>query len=74
MRTLAKATVIALCLAVSACAGTGGGNGIARGSRMDNDIDVGKVVAINEWAERRRATVVWINYPKKPPSLKNGDG
>jgi len=44
---------------------------MVRGSTMDNDIDVGKVLAVNEWAERRRATVVWINYPKKSAHMKD---
>jgi hypothetical protein len=65
MRTLATSAAIVLCLAVSGCAGTAGPNGFARDSSMDNDIDYGKVIAVNEWAERRRATVMWINYPKK---------
>jgi len=74
MRTLATGTAIVLCLAVSACAGTGGSNGIARGSRMDSDVDYGKVVAVNEWAVRRHATVVWINYPKKSMRMKDENG
>ena len=74
MRTLAMGAAIVLCLAVSACAGTAGGNGIARESKMDSDIDVGKVVAVNEWAVNRHATVVWINYPKKPTHLKDDSG
>lgn len=74
MRTLAIGAAVVLCLAVSACAGTGGRNGMARGSSMDDDIDVGKVVAINQWAVRRHASVVWINYPKKPAHLKDTSG
>jgi len=74
MRTLAMGTAIVLCLAVSACAGTGGSNSMVRGSSMDGDIDYGKVLAVNEWAERRRATVVWVNYPKKSAYLKDIDG
>ncbi len=34
----------------------------------------GKVVAVNDWALRRHATVMWINYPKKSAQLKNTDG
>lgn len=65
MRTLAVGAAVVLCLAVSACAGTGGSNGLARESRMDSDIDVGKVVTVNQWAVHRHASVVWVNYPKK---------
>lgn len=74
MRTLAMAAAIVLCLGVSACAGTGGSNGIAHESKMDSDIDVGKVVAVNEWAINRHATVMWINYPKKSARLKDDNG
>ncbi len=74
MRTLAIGAAIVLCLAVSACAGTGGSNGMARESAMDSDIDVGKVVAVNEWAVKRHATVVWINYPKKSAHPKDNSG
>ena len=64
MKTLAVPAAVVMCLAVSACAGTGGANGLAKESRMDNDLDVGKVVTVNQWAVHRHATVVWINYPK----------
>jgi hypothetical protein len=47
---------------------------MARGSSIDRDVDYGKVVAVNEWALRRHATVVWVNYPKKPAYLKETDG
>jgi hypothetical protein len=42
---------------------------------MDDDVDVGKVVAVNEWALNRHATVMWVNYPKKsahPPKDTSG--
>jgi hypothetical protein len=41
---------------------------------MDNDIDAGKVLSVNEWAVRRHATVMWVNYPKKSAHLKESDG
>jgi hypothetical protein len=66
MRTLAVGTAIVLCLAVSACAGTGGKNSVTHQDRMDNDVDVGKVVTVNQWAVHRHASVVWVNYPTKP--------
>jgi len=74
MRTLAMGAAILLCLAVSACAGTAGSNGIARASSMDDDVDVGKVIAINEWAVNRHATVMWVNYPKKSAHPKDTSG
>ena len=66
MRTLAVGTAIVLCLAVSACAGTGGRNGMTHEDRFDSDVDVGKVVTVNQWASHRHASVVWVNYPTKP--------
>jgi hypothetical protein len=75
MRTLAAGgAIVVLSLAVSACAGTGGSNGLTRGSAMDDDIDVGKVVTVNDWAVRRHASVVWVNYPKKSKYLKDTSG
>ena len=74
MRMLATGTAVVLCLAVSACAGTSGSNGVARMSGEDKDVDMGKVIAVNDWAVRRHATVVWVNYPKKAPNLKDDNG
>jgi hypothetical protein len=72
MRTLALAAAVTGCLAMSGCAGT---NDLARGdSRMDNDLDASKVLTVNEWAERRHATVMWVNYPKKSAHPKESDG
>jgi len=31
-----------------------------------DDVDLGKVAAVNDWAQRKGATVVWVNYPPKP--------
>lgn len=32
----------------------------------DHDVDIGKVTAVNKWAEQKGARVMWINYPQKP--------
>lgn len=65
MRTqITAAAAIVLGLGISGCAGTAGPNGIAGASRMDSDIDYGKVISVNEWAVNRHATVVWVNYPR----------
>lgn len=71
MRTLALAAGIVGCLAISGCAGTD--SSFVRGeSRMDSDIDANKVLTVNEWAEHRHASVVWVNYPKKSAHPNDG--
>jgi hypothetical protein len=72
MRTLAGLAAVVLCLAVSACAGTGGTRSAPRESAMDANLDVGKVVTVNQWAVHRHATVVWVNYPVT--AHKNNEG
>ena len=63
--TAAAAIVLGLGISgISGCAGTAGPNGMARESKMDSDIDYGKVISVNEWAVNRHATVVWVNYPR----------
>ena len=47
--------------------------GVARTS-YDGDIDYGKVIAVNQWALRRHATVMWVNYPTRPERLARNDG
>lgn len=63
-RIAATVMVLAIGLSLSACAGTGGKNGIAR-QQFDDDIDYGKVATVNEWAHRRGYQVHWINLPQK---------
>ena len=29
-------------------------------------VDIGKIAAVNQWAEQRGARVMWVNYPQKP--------
>ncbi|HEU4665445.1 MAG TPA: hypothetical protein VFS55_15555 [Dokdonella sp.] len=73
MRSLAIGLVVLLALGLSACAGSDGRNGVARRS-YDGDIDYGKVIAVNQWALRRHATVMWVNYPTRPARLASNDG
>ncbi|GAA0715015.1 hypothetical protein [Dokdonella soli] len=72
MKWLAIGAAAAVSLGLSACAGSAGRNGIARSGSMDSDIDYGKVVAVNQWAERRHATVVWVNYPTRRSPRPSG--
>ena len=54
-------------LALCGCASMGGAQ--RANSQSDSDIDMGKVVAVNQWAETKGARVMWINYPQKPKNL-----
>lgn len=58
-----------LCLGVSACAGTTGNT--RNNNAAGTDIDYGKVLAVNQWAARRHATVVWIQYPVRRDKAHN---
>lgn len=72
MRTLALATAIGGCLAMSGCAGT---RDFAHSeSRMDEELDASKVLTVNEWAVHRHATVKWVNYPTKSAHPKESEG
>jgi len=33
------------------------------------DVDMGKVIAVNQWAETKGARIMWINLPQKPKNL-----
>jgi len=63
MKSLATGLAILGCLGLSACAGTSGPNGIPRYVNVGGEVDVGKVVTVNQWAQQRGARVMWINYP-----------
>ena len=41
---------------------------------LDDNIDYGKVIAVNQWAERKGALVVWVNYPTRPVRNKPTGG
>jgi len=41
-------------------------------NRYDEEVDTGKVVAVNQWAQMKGARVMWINYPQKPKNLESG--
>ena len=63
MRRSIPIALAGMFLVLGGCASTGG-------SRMTNsqygpDVDVGKIIAVNQWAQTKGATVVWVNYPQK---------
>ncbi|GAP66383.1 precorrin-3B C17-methyltransferase [Mizugakiibacter sediminis] len=61
---LYAATLVALS-ALAGCAGeTTRPQNLA--SLYPGDVDWEKVVSVNQWAERKGATVVWVNMPRKP--------
>jgi hypothetical protein len=62
MKPLTVGASVVVCLWLSACAGMSG-NRISRSEPVGRVIDAGKVVAVNQWAQRKGATVIWINYP-----------
>ena len=57
-------------LALGGCASMGGAQ--HADDRYGSDVDMGKVIAANQWAEIKGAKVVWINYPQKPKTLDSG--
>lgn len=72
MKTPAIAVAAVLCLALSACAGTTQSkHGFVR--RDDGELDLVKVIGVNQWARNRHASVLWVNYPVKSKALKEAD-
>lgn len=63
MKILFSTALVAISLALCACA-TGTSN--LRGGPHDQVLDVGKIVAVNQWAQTKGATVLWIHYPTRP--------
>ena len=61
MKSLAIGAAIVVSLGLTACTGTS--NRMSRSDSPDSRIDMVKVVGVNQWAERRGARVMWVNYP-----------
>jgi len=59
--------VAGMSLVLDGCASMGDAQRANAG--YDSNVDMGKVVAVNQWAETKGAKVVWINYPQKPKNL-----
>ena len=74
MKPLVVGAAVVVCLGLSACAGSMGRNGISRSEPLRFEIDAGKVAAVNQWAERKGATVIWINYPVLPVGGRSRGG
>lgn len=74
MKSLAIGLAVLSCLGLSACAGTSGQNGFTRHSNIGAEIDYGKVIAVNDWALKRNAKVMWVNYPTLADRNGSNDG
>ncbi|MGA9422847.1 MAG: hypothetical protein WBW61_10830 [Rhodanobacteraceae bacterium] len=56
-------TSVAVALLLAGCAA---GTSTLRGGPQDQELDVSKIVAVNQWARAKGATVLWIHYPTRP--------
>lgn len=67
------ATVAMGCV-VSACAGMDARTHPERDLSAGPDADYGKIIAVDRWAQRKGAGLVWVNYPKLPARELQGKG
>jgi hypothetical protein len=59
-----KAVLVAVCaLSVGACATVQPGPSLSKTATPGADTDTVKVASVNQWAQDRHATVVWLHYP-----------
>jgi len=59
--------VAGMSLALGGCASIGGTQ--QANYEVRTDVDMGKVIAVNQWAETKGARIMWINLPQKPKNL-----
>ena len=71
MKTPAIAAAAVVCLALTACSGAPTKHGYVH--RDDSELDLVKVIGVNQWARNRHASVLWVNYPVKSKALKEAD-
>lgn len=64
MKSRALRMSLLLCLGVCACAAIAHRHGVDR-------VDYAQVIAVNQWAAHRHATVVWVRYPQARASRKD---
>ena len=76
-RVVICGSVLIAGLALGGCATTGGGTPRTAADAVkasgENDIDYGKVVAVNRWAQMRGYGVEWVNMPRKSRAQKTKD-
>ena len=44
-----------------------------RSSQYGPDVDVDKVMTVNQWALNRGAIVMWMNYPQKARTVETSN-
>lgn len=66
MKAFVAVAAIVMCFGLSACAGVDTRAERARGQALGPEVDYAKVVAVNQWALRRGATLRWVQYPTLP--------
>ena len=69
MKTFASCLLLATGLLLSACAG---GSRFAREGAPVHELDQGKMIAVDQWARRVGATVVWVNPPRRSAGVEGG--
>lgn len=57
-----------LFLVLAGCVSTGGSRAV---NQYGSDVDMDKVVTVNQWAQIKGATVVWVNLPRKPKAAES---
>lgn len=71
MRRSILVALVGISLVLGGCASTGGLR--MANSQYGSDVDMGKIIAVNQWAQTKGATVVWVNYPQKPKNAESSN-
>ena len=63
MKSLPMLAAAVVCVGLAGCAANPQRVADEREQMQNSDVDWGAVVAVNQWAQRRGATLRWIHYP-----------
>lgn len=74
MKAFAIGAAVVMCLGVTACAGVDTRSSQSHDPALGPDTDYAKILAVNQWAQRRGATLMWVHYPQLPPQERKKDG
>jgi hypothetical protein len=66
-RFLLIVAATAVLLMLGACASPA-----SRSDTAMTAVDAGKVVAVDQWAKRKHATVMWVHYPQTAATASSG--